>query len=231
MTDNDRFEEFVRSAVNELDPVPPVPRDAMWENIEAARRFQRPRQRDHRRQYIAWAVALAAMLVIGIGLGRLSVTKQPVGTQTQVATADPNAQTQSPSNTPAAQPSPTSLSERASANPALVEPYRMAAIEHLGRAEVLLTSVSSGNVDQQLSGWAKEMLVDTRLLIDSPAASDPSISNLLKDLELLLAQIASTRPGEKTEAELDLIQNGIKETDVLPRLRATASPNRMRVGT
>jgi hypothetical protein len=233
MTQEDRFEEFVRAAIED---VPAVPRDEMWAHIEQARRFRRPR--DSRRQWLAWGVALAAMLVIGIALGRVSMSRQTPAMQEQVAQTDaarsPVADTQ-PLNRSAAQPrvAPAGPLGNRAPNAPTNAAYTLAALEHLGRVEVLLTAVSSGSVDQQLVGWAKDMLTSTQLLLDSPAANDPRMAHLLQDLELLLAQIAASTSEQRTQADLDLIHHGIKETDVLPRLRATAAAsNRTRpVGT
>ena len=213
----DKFEEFVRSA---LDEVPPVPRDEMWARIEEARRFRRPRDHGRRTQWIIMATALAAMLVLGIALGRVSMVRQLTPQSEQVAqTEQPNSPVAQQPSSPAAQITPTQGGGLAAprTNAPANGAYTVAAIEHLGRAEILLSAVSSGSVDQQLVGWAKDMLTSTQLLLDSPAANDTRMATLLQDLELILTQIASSR-----SEELDLIQHGIKETDVLPRLRATA---------
>jgi hypothetical protein len=192
----------VRSAINELDPQPVVPRDEMWQRIDAARRFRRGRP-PLRSRWI-WGVGLAASLAFGIALGRITLRNGP-----QSGTARPSGAASAPA---------------APANAPALNQYRLAALQHLGRAEVLLTSVSSGSVDAQIVEWANEMLTTTRLLLDSPAATDARLSRLLEDLELLLAQLAS--PAATSEAELDLIQHGIDQTDVLPRLRATLpAPN------
>lgn len=207
MTEPDRFEEFVRTAVNELDPMPQVPRDEMWSRIEAARRFRRPTPRlQPRAAWIAWGVGLAAMLLIGIGLGRLSMLQpQPANPAVNQVTRN-GAQSADPP-----------------------KPYTLAAMQHLSRVEVLLTTVNSGTIDGQVSTWAKDMLSSTRMLLDSPAADDPRMSHLLEDLELVLMQIAS--PAARQRGELDLIQHGIQQTDVLPRLRAALPASGAAVGT
>jgi hypothetical protein len=55
------------------------------------------------------------------------------------------------------------------------------------------------------------------------------MKRLLEDLELILMQIAS--PASDERGELDLIQHGIQQTDVLPRLRATLPASGAAVGT
>ena len=37
----ERFEEFLKNALDEMDPVPTPPREAMWAQIDQARRFSR----------------------------------------------------------------------------------------------------------------------------------------------------------------------------------------------
>ena len=213
MTDQDRFEEFLRTSINELDPMPRVPREEMWSQIESARRFRRQRPRTTpRTMWIAWGVGLAAMLLIGIGLGRWSMLRQPT-------TSAPVAQTM-----PAQRVVANTLPSEGEASHA----YQLATQAHLGRVEVLLTAVNSGSIDAQVSSWARDMLSSTRMLLESPAANDPRTARLLEDLELVLTQIAS--PSARNRSELDLIQHGIKQTDVLPRVRAALPADMRAVG-
>ena len=214
MKQDDRFEEFVRTAARHMDPVVEVPREEMWARIAEARRFQRTRTKPGVPVWVTWAVALAAMLAVGIGLGRWSALDR---TQPQNQTV---------ASTGASQASPVAA-ESTGDN---TESYRMAALQHLGSAEVLLTSVNNGVVDPQLKAWARDMLSSTRYLLDSPAAADQRMSALLEDLELILAQISSAN-SSGSQTDLNLIQDGIENTDVLPRLRATQSANSPVAGT
>ncbi len=219
MKEQDRFEDFVRTAINELDPAPLIPREQMWARIAEARRFRRKARRALP-AWALWSAALAAMLVIGAALGRISALHQSdtQSNATRVARgANEGGESQS-----------SALRGEIGGTPTLT-PYRLAALQHLGRAEMLLTSVSSGAVDPQVHGWAKDMLTTTRLLLDSPAASDARMAHLLEDLELLLAQIANATVSVN-DAELHLIQHGIEQTDVLTRLRATL-PAHPAIGT
>jgi hypothetical protein len=76
----------------------------------------------------------------------------------------------------------------------------------------------------EMASWARDLLTDTRLLLSSPAAEDAATRRLLEDLELVLSQIA-TIPSARAEEEVELIQDGINQSDVLLRLRAaTAGP-------
>jgi hypothetical protein len=209
MMEQDKFEEFVRTAINELDPRPEVPRDAMWARIDAARRFRRA-PRSILPAWSRWGLGIAALLAVGFALGRLTLD-QPTTRSVSERTADAG-------NTTATAGGGNALT-----------PTRVAALRHLGRAEILLTSVRSGSVDAQVQKWADDMLITTRLLLDSPTIEESRVTRLLEDLELLLTQIASAS-GPTSPAELDLIQRGIEQTDVLPRLRA-AMPATLAAGT
>jgi hypothetical protein len=96
-------------------------------------------------------------------------------------------------------------------------------VRHLADAEVLLTSFSVGSRDQamnaQFAGWAKGLLSNTRLLLDSPAGDDPRRAKLLQDLELVLAQIVQLAPDAKAE-DRQLIEGSIQQGHVMTRLRS-----------
>ena len=104
--------------------------------------------------------------------------------------------------------------------------YQVATIRHLTDAEALLTSFNLESRDQRtdsrLAGWAKGLLSNTRLLLDSPAGDDPRRAELLEDLELVLAQIVQLSPGAAAQ-ERDLIDGSIRNGAVMTRLR-TAIP-------
>src|SRR5262245_26264652 len=88
MTEPETFEDFVKSRTQELDPLPHIPREEMWARIEAARRFRRPRGAALP-AWTRWAVGLAAMLAVGIGIGRLSVTSSTSSSNDPTASAPP----------------------------------------------------------------------------------------------------------------------------------------------
>ncbi len=73
-----------------------------------------------------------------------------------------------------------------------------------------------GDVD--LGPWAKRLLTDTRLLLDSPAGGDPELRMLLSDLELVLAQIVQLRTGDPNDVEI--IDEGLESSQLLFRLKA-----------
>jgi hypothetical protein len=105
--------------------------------------------------------------------------------------------------------------------------YQIAAMHHLSDAEALLTSfrtrsAADQQMDAQLAAWARDLLSNTRLLLDSPVASDPQRRPLLEDLELVLVQIVQLSPGS-TQQDRELIEKTLQQDHVLTRLR-TAIP-------
>ncbi|MDQ6871310.1 MAG: hypothetical protein M3037_04785 [Gemmatimonadota bacterium] len=105
--------------------------------------------------------------------------------------------------------------------------YQLTAMRHLSEAEALLTSFRTrSNADQQMDAqlgtWARELLSNTRLLLDSPVANDPQRRPLLEDLELVLVQIVQLSPGS-TPQDRELIEKTLQQDHVMTRLR-TAIP-------
>jgi|SRR5690554_785852 len=205
MKPDERLDELVGRALREVDVVPPTPREEMWARIQAERSARadgvvvRPLRPRVQRTWVPWSAAIAATLVLGIGLGRISMQTEP---------------------------EPVAPAPVAAEAPEIPAAYRLAAAQHMQRTETLLTSlaVSAGTGPAEMSRWARELLTDTRLLLGSPAADDPVMRRLLEDLELVLLQIAGIPAGVAKE-EVELIQNGINQSDVLLRLRAaTAGP-------
>ncbi len=110
-------------------------------------------------------------------------------------------------------------------------PYQVAANRHLANAEALLTAFRTDSrdarMDASLSKWARDLLSNTRLLLDSPAADDPQRARLLGDLELVLAQIVQLSPGAAAQ-DRELIEGSIRNGQVMTRLRSAipAGPTR-----
>lgn len=105
--------------------------------------------------------------------------------------------------------------------------YQLTAVRHLSEAEALLTSfrarsTADQQMDAQLGTWARQLLSNTRLLLDSPVANDPQRRPLLEDLELVLVQIVQLSPGS-TPQDRDLIEKTLQQDHVMTRLR-TAIP-------
>ena len=116
--------------------------------------------------------------------------------------------------------------------------YAAVTAEHLGRVEMLLTSFraesQSGKVDPQVTAWAGDLLGTTRLLLDSPGASDPRLQRLLGDLEMVLTQITQLSAEQgSTRDELQLIDQSLRSHDVMTRIRGAnpATAGALPIGT
>lgn len=103
--------------------------------------------------------------------------------------------------------------------------FTLASREHLQRAEALVSVVAATPVDatmDSLTGkWAREMLVNTRLLLDSPAGDDPLRRRLLEDLETVLVQLIQ-RSGV-AEEDREILDRTLERTQLLTRLRTGAA--------
>ncbi|HMH25695.1 MAG TPA: hypothetical protein VK542_03815, partial [Gemmatimonadaceae bacterium] len=105
--------------------------------------------------------------------------------------------------------------------------YQLTTVRHLSEAEALLTSfrtrtTADQQMDAQLGSWARQLLSNTRLLLDSPVAKDPQRRPLLEDLELVLVQIVQLSPGS-TPQDREMIEKTLQQDHVMTRLR-TAIP-------
>jgi len=198
MTD-ERLNELLDDA-RRTWPLPPEPDyQAMWGRIEREA-FAGVRKESRTPSWRIFSIGLAAALMMGVGLGRISRnTTTPV---------------------PGVASSATDTATPASSD------YDRAASELLGRTVMLLTSLpaEARNVGagEQFSNQATELLTSTRLLLDSPAASDARFKDLLEDLELVLGQIAMLQSG-RTRQEIDLITDALEERDVVPRIRSAVA--------
>jgi hypothetical protein len=199
MTDDRRLDELLDDAARSYRVPPEAPLDAMWERIECEAFAEQPA----RRRAIGWpayTAAAAAILVLGVALGRYTAPGAAV-TPAAVAAATPVA--------------------FASGS----DPYHQATEEFLGRTAVLLTALHANGAAAQneaLAPQAAQLLMTTRLLLDSPVATDPQMKNLLQDLELLLAQVARMQTPRR-RAELTLITDALEERDLVPRVRSAVA--------
>ena len=185
---HDRFEERLRDAARDYHSPPATPRDAMWAVIAARRAAERTRVV---RPWLRWGVGVAAVLLLGIGIGRFSARgDRPTAVVADVAVAQGDGM------------------------------YRLAATQYLSRTEAFLTGFRAdaqrGQLDSGYTASARELLTATRLILDSPAGQDARLRALLEDLELVLAQIARYDRGE----EVQYIDQGLDQRGVLLRLRA-----------
>jgi len=195
---NDRWDDEVRRLARDYHRPPETPKDEMWTRIQAERLRRREAARVVvLRPWMRWSAAAAAVLALGVGIGRLTVRSAP----TPVAAA------------PAVRDADVA--------------YRVAAAPYLTQTEALLTSfraqAHSGRVDAAFAREAQDLLVTTRLMLNSPAARDPRLASLLQDLEVMLVQIAQLPGDGDTRGDVELINHGLEQRSVMLRLRA-ASP-------
>ncbi len=82
MNNDDRIDEVVNEMASDYNAPPAVQRDLMWERIQAARKVTPLPVRRGVPTWATWGVGLAAMLAIGIGIGRMKreTTTSPVAT-------------------------------------------------------------------------------------------------------------------------------------------------------
>lgn len=184
----DRFVEHLRDAAREYHTPPATPRAEMWAVISARRAEQRTRTV---RPWMRWGVGIAAVLLLGIAIGRLTVPargRAPLGAVAEAGNGDGG--------------------------------YRTAATQYLSRTEAFLTGfradAGTGQLESGFGASARELLTATRLLLDSPAGHDARLRALLEDLELVLAQIARYESGD----DVQFIDQGLDQRGVLLRLRA-----------
>jgi hypothetical protein len=222
---DDRLDDRLRELAGDYNKPPETPREAMWERIVAERSkkaepapAEEPGEKSSKSRVLPFrrlrfgrpfqiAAGIAAVLALGIGLGRLTVH----------------------------QPTPTPAPVSIAAVPPKVNAaaYRVVTTEHLSQSEEFLTlfraSVRAHRDDRLASASARQLLANNRLLLDSPAANDAATRLLLQDLELVLAEIAQLSSSPKSH-DRDLITQGLEQGGVLSRLRtavpAGASPTR-----
>jgi len=81
-----KFEQWLKGAAKAYHSPRPTPHDEMWQRIEARRRNKRVIEL---RPWLRWAVAAAAVLVLGIGIGRWSTHQVSASAAGSTAAAGP----------------------------------------------------------------------------------------------------------------------------------------------
>ena len=191
------FEARLLALAREHNEPPPTPREAIWARI-ASQRAGAPRDgagkvipfppRRSGRRLLEWVTGIAALLLLGIGIGRLTIRSG------------------APSPPTAAAPGVPSVA------------LRVATTEHLSRVETFLTGFKSEAGDTAFLNQARELLMSTGLLLDSPGVREPQTRALLQDLELILIQIVQLGTS-RARTDRELIDDGLQARQVLPRLR------------
>lgn len=213
------FEEMVDRMSRTHNPPPPTPRDRMWERIEAARgpRRQVLRPALGRRpaaagRWLGAAAALAAVLAVGIFIGRLQpAARGPVDQGPMVQ----GPMVQGPQLPDPVDPAPAAGRDAGRAV------ARQAALALFDRADVLLTEFRLEGCDDPATdpvpGWASGLLLQTRLLLGG-GGNDPRQRELLEELELVLAQIAGIS-NEHCRRDVAWIRDGLARRATVERLR------------
>jgi hypothetical protein len=192
--DSIRLDELTQRLPTDETPPPDV-----WPTIRSALDPRPvPRRHSHARTWALASLGLAAMLVVGIMIGRFTTGIDPgpndLGSVAVIADAG-------------------------SVERPMSTPYRIAADEHFEDAETLLVLFEGSAVgDAELARLARELAARSRMLIGSRVGDDAQVRAVLLDLELLLTQI-SRLVDDGNGMETQIVRDGVTDTDVLGRLR------------
>ena len=195
-----KLDALLRDAAETYNRPPDfIPLDDMWKEIDAARKQQMTGATPLFVRVVRhpWA-RMAAMLVIGVAIGRASFNSNT----DRIAAASP--------------------SDSAASATFVNEGYRPVTEAYLGETVALLIrlpgDLRSTTPDSTLIARADDLLLQTRLLLDSPASTDPAMRSLLEDLEMMLVQIVRLRAGQDSTG-VELLHDALEQRDVIPRLR------------
>lgn len=196
MTDDERFDTWLKDAAADYNrPAGDVPRELMWSVIQPA--IATPVVTHRRWRVSRWVPAVAAAAVLMAVAYQAGVSRGQRRPEAIVAGVTP-----------------------AEVNPG----YEMATRAHLERADALLTSTrtaldeASAELDPAVSSWARDVLTDTRLLLDSPAGRAGDRRQLLEDLELTLAQIVQLSAAASPD-DRRLVERLLRRGELLARIR------------
>lgn len=204
MTD-ERFEEIMRDVAQAYNqPTVAPPYEEMWNTIERRLPSHVAEPDGHgavipfpqrRTGFLPGWLKLAAVLVLGLALGRLSLALQPLRVD---GVAEPRIAATAPAG------------------------YSGVTDRYLGETAALLIALPaelrSSTVDSAFNARADDLLLQTRLLLDSPAATDPALRTLFEDLEMVLVQIVRLQ-ADRDSTHLELLNEALERGNVIPRLR------------
>lgn len=194
MTD-ENFERLMKDAAETYHRPPTPPLDEMWASIESdAFETRLPATSRYSLMANPW-LRMAAVLVLGVAIGRASMLFQ---------------------KSPAPAAKVTASAQESS------DPYQLTTDRYLGQTMALLVDMpkqlQSGHADTAFIGRANKSLATLRLLMDSPAANNPRLRSLFEDLELVLVQVVQMPTGGSA-TDANLIRQAMQQRDVMPRLR------------
>jgi hypothetical protein len=202
----------------DYNPPPETPREEMWSAIEArlgAQTDSASSLEEVRRDWITWrgrtlrwATAAAAVLVLGVGIGRM-IAPQTESRMTAFVSGDPGV-----------------------LRVAAVD--HLARTESL--LTLIRADARAGRIEPALANWSRTLLSQTRLLMDAQAGGDSEVAKLLEDLELVLMQIVGVandpdRDQALVRSETNLALRGLEESEVLSRIQAVIPAGTGRYGT
>jgi hypothetical protein len=215
---DDRMDEIIREAGEHYHRPPPVPREELWAKIEEERRRHRvlPMKNRRRARWMIWPLAAAALLVIVFSIRyRESERYEPRGAEAPPEAAGDFEREGQPAVTGRTRPAGSGTVAR------------YAAAQLLSRTETVLAQFRMADEkdeeDDRITRWAQDLLLETRLVMNNPATEEPELRGLLGDLELTLARIvqygSTPAGGKKSPRDRNVIENGMKEKDLLARIR------------
>ena len=212
MSDDDKFERFLRDALQETYEPPPMREGAIWTRIAVAIQALRVRAAALRRVSVL-ALRVAAVVVVTAGLG-LVITRRRAA--------------------PAA-PSGPATGVRVPLSPADAQPFVRVAAAHFAEVRALLEHFGqSATAAPTAAADAREalrLLVRTRLLSQS-SLPDTSVRELLAELEPVLVtaeDVASRRTSSPLDSEL-LLQS-ITDRRLLARLERASRVRSLHVAS
>ena len=223
--DTDRpLDPWMRALAHEVTDDIIVPHEMMWRRIDANRRTWKRNATKPPRRITAslWrrVSAIAAVVVVGVAIGRHAWPSGSVVRGNSVATTVSAASAASASATSALGP------DALAAGPVSSDPMRVAMDEHLIRTVALLTTVRDRDPDLgpglDVTSWARDLLGTTRLLMDEPTLRDEPTRRLLQDLELVMMQIIQSRSNGADDARRVATET-MRDTNLLPRVRAVVT--------
>ena len=205
MSDDRKLDELIDREAKGYRAGGAPPADRMWSRIEddvatAIKRHSFPGARIW--PWLAAGAGIAAALVIGIAIGRRTMTND--GRPTSVVDA--------------------SSASRPPADSIRAAQIRAVTWNHLAQAETFLTEVrtdlKTGRHDPERGDRSRQLLARTRLIMANDAAPAPSVERLLEDLELVLAEIAALPDsGVRRPIDARLLDERLSAGTVLPRIR------------
>jgi hypothetical protein len=194
----DRLDKIIDTAADHYN-VPPVnpPFEQMWTAIESeafAPKVQSIAPAPRTSLVNNPWLRMAAVLVLGVAIGRFTtIAPTTPGPTSAIATQAPDVEAS----------------------------YQLSAERYLGQAVTLVAGLpkqlQSGRMDSAYVARASESLTQLRLIMDSPAASNPRLRALFEDLELVLVQVVQM-PATDNAIDAKLIRQAMQERDVMPRL-------------